>query len=489
MICSEIMEISRRELIEWAAAASALAAAGRRAEAAVLGYRAELLPSQKEVWDWQVWMNKLGPKYTGNAAHRTFVDFLAKNLESAGLTVSRHNYRFTRWEARRWGISVSPASGPRFEAPVTSYFPYSGQTLSAGVTGELVYAGTTPKLDLSGKLQGKIVYIDCPITARPWSEWYKVWGLYPPEAHFPAAVRPARSSVSDLTEFQKAGAAGVILGWTDVSDANAADQYAPFSRPLQSIPALWVGHQTGAKLRNLARSGAKATLTLEADLIPDTSTDTLMAMLPGASPDEVIIVNTHTDGPNATEENGGVGILALAKYFAQIPKTERKRTIVFILTTGHFAGPYVPSIRGVVKDHPDLIKKAMAALTVEHLGCREWADDAALNYLPTGENEWSVAISPFKSTADIMLECLQSSGDRRTAVVNPANGGFLGEGSALARAGVPTIGYIPMPSYLLAGPPDGCIEKLSPELMHSQIEVFAKVIHKIDRMTAEQLRG
>jgi hypothetical protein len=239
----------------------------------------------------------------------------------------------------------------------------------------------------------------------------------------------------------------------------------------------------------LAGSGAKATLILDAELIPETATDTLIATLPGSSSDEVIIVNTHTDGPNATEENGALGILALAKYFARIPQSERKRTLVFVMTTGHFAGPYVPSIRGVITAHPDLIKKAVAALTVEHLGCREWADDASLHYKATGENQLSVCITPQKATADIMLESLQGSLDRRAAVVNPSGGGFFGEGSALSRAGIPTIGYIPMPDYLLAGPPDGCIDKLNPELMHSQIEVFAKVIHKMDSMSAAQLKA
>jgi|SRR5207253_435719 len=55
-------------------------------------------------------------------------------------------------------------------------------------------------------------------------------------------------------------------------------------------------------------------------------------------------------------------------------------------------------------------------------------------------------------------------------------------------AGVPTIGYIPQPNYLLAGPDDGCIEKSSADLMHSQIQVFAKLVHTIDAMSAGQLR-
>ena len=51
-----------------------------------------------------------------------------------------------------------------------------------------------------------------------------------------------------------------------------------------------------------------------------------------------------------------------------------------------------------------------------------------------------------------------------------------------------TIGYIPQPNYLLAGPADACIEKLSADLMQSQIQVFAKLIHTIDAMSASQLR-
>lgn len=487
------MPLSRRRFMESAISASTLSALGQSAllsvtqGATVEGYRPSLMPSQKDVWDWQVWMAKLGPKYTGNQAHTTFVEFLATQLRKAGLDVAREHYTFPRWEARRWEITLTPASGVSFQPRVTSYFPYSGQTPPAGFTGDLVYAGHNSSFDLSG-LQGKVALIDFAINVRKWGEMYQPWGIYPADARFPAEFRPARGGVNDLTQFQKAGAVGVILAWTDISDANAADQYTPFSRPLQGIPGLYVGRETGAKLKSLAASGAKATVVLEADVYPDTPTDTLIATLRGTTPDEVIIVNTHTDGPNATEENGGLGILALAKYFAKIPKDQRKRTLVFALTTGHFAGPWVPSMRGIIQKYPDLIKKAVAALTVEHLGCKEWADDVSLQYKPTGENEWAVAITEYGSTGRVLVNALQGSGNNRTAVVNPVHGGWLGEGGGLSRAGVPTIGYIPQPNYLLAGPANGCIEKLSAERLHEEIQVFAKVIHTIDTMTAADLK-
>ncbi len=481
------MNISRRRFVEWAATASALAASGpmrtRLAAAAIdyraAGFRPELLPTQSAVWERQVWMAKLGPKYTGNAAHTKFVDFLATEFAAAGCDLVRDSYTLPRWDARRWSITIEPSSGARFTAPVTSYFPYSGETSASGVSGRLRFAGASPGFALDD-LKGAVALIEFATATRDWARLYKPWGVHPATDTFPASLKPARGGVNDLTPFARVGAVAVILSWTDISDANAADQYTPFSRPPQGIPGLYVGRDTGARLKALAADGARATVVLEADRFPDTRTDTLLATLPGSSPDEVIIVNTHTDGPNATEENGALGILALAKYFAKLPKRDRRRTLVFPLTTGHFASPWVPSIRGVIEKHPDVIEKAVAAVTVEHLGCREWMDDAAMHYKATGRNEWSIAITPDRAMGEALVAALEGSRDR-AAAVNPVNGGWLGEGSSLSRAGIPTIGYIPQPNYLLAGPADGCIDRLSPELMHSQIQVFAKLIHALDQ--------
>ena len=160
----------------------------------------------------------------------------------------------------------------------------------------------------------------------------RIWNRYTSDAQLDPDVRVVngRGEVPPLDALKKAGALGLVLAWTNISDAQAADQYAPFGRALQDFPALRVGKETGARLKSMAGSGAKVTLRLEADIFPDTTTDTLIATLPGMTNDEIVIVNSHTDGTNATEENGGIGILALAKYFSKLPKSEaRKRTLVF----------------------------------------------------------------------------------------------------------------------------------------------------------------
>src|SRR5471032_2330767 len=159
------MSYSRRSFMKWAATVSSLAASdgARRlcAEGATAvafqasgsAFQPALLPRQHDVWEQQLWMAKLGPKYTGNKAHTTFVEFLATEFAKTGCDVAREHYTLPRWDARRWSITITPASGARFTAPVTSYFPYSGQTPAAGATGELVFAGSNPKFTLAG-LQG-----------------------------------------------------------------------------------------------------------------------------------------------------------------------------------------------------------------------------------------------------------------------------------------------------------------------------------------------
>src|SRR5262245_20133611 len=135
------MPVSRRTFLQWTAVATTMASSRSLFAGAAPSLRPGLLPSEKTVWDQQLWMARLGPKYTGNKAHTEFVEFLAREMAGTGLEVRRERYTLPRWDARRTEISVVPRSGAPFTVPVTSYFPYSGQTPAAGVSGELAFAG------------------------------------------------------------------------------------------------------------------------------------------------------------------------------------------------------------------------------------------------------------------------------------------------------------------------------------------------------------
>jgi hypothetical protein len=457
------MPLSRRAFIKLSAGL-AIAVPGRAVEAlpamaGAPGFQPKLLLPKAEIRDRQLWLNRLGPRLTASVAHQSYVESLGRDLASAGLRVQRERYLLNRWDADRWSLAVHRPAGGAFGVPVTSYYPYSGETPPAGVTGELADGGTTDALRIDSSLRGKIALV----------------------------ASPAPPLAPTLTAFKDAGAVGVVLGWTNVSDANAADQYVPFTQPYQGIPALWVGRSSIDQLREFAGSGASATLTLEANITPGVPTDTLIATLPGASADEIIIVNTHTDGPNFTEENGGIAIVALARYFARVSKNQRKRTLVFILTTGHFACASLPSIRDIPVKHPDLIKKAVAAVTIEHLGAMEWKDDAQMRYAATGRPQAGQYLTRSKEAARLTLDAVQGGLDPSANVSDPG-AQFLGEGRGLVEAGVPTIGYLPSPDYLLAASPNGCADKFNLDLMYGQIQVFARLLHAMDGTPASVFR-
>jgi hypothetical protein len=503
------MLISRRKFMQAAGAGSAftLTVPGKAwavpfpAASDIAGYRPKMVPSADAIWKWMVEANDLGPnRYTGSKAHVAFVEYLAKNLESFGCKIDRDTYKFPRWEAKNWGVNVASSSGSH-NVPVSSYYPYSGQTDKSGVTGEIIYMEHTLPVTMASyqmkfevpagigdKLRDKIVYTECYVPAQTLVAQERAWRYYTPDTKITpeiSAVFGLFGGAPPLAPLKQAGAKALITGWTNISDEQSRYQYTPFGRALQDFPALWVGQESGKKLKAACGTGARVTVVLEADIYQDAPTDTLIATLPGMTDDEIVIVNSHTDGTNATEENGGIGILAIAKYFSELPKSERKRSMLFVLTTGHFASAYVPSIGGFVKQHPDLVKKAVASLTVEHLGCHEWLDNSSGHYVDTGRQELSYGWTGNEGIAQVMLNGVKGTPDRRVAIIR---GPGAGEGGALLRAGVPTIGYYTNPSFLLATPPDGCMHMLDRKLMHGQVQELVRIVHQMQSLSADELK-
>ena len=349
--------------------------------------------------------------------------------------------------------------------------------------GPLVHGGSIAEPRLPGDLSGSILYLDAPAPSLPFEEWYANPSLYGDIDAFPRSVSHSAGQIvtaPDLTPFAERGVRGVILGWTNISEAQAKDQYLPFNRPMQPIPGLWVGPAAAERLRALARDGARARLTLDAELTPNAVSRTIWAELPGASR-ELLIVNTHTDGPNAVEENGPIAVLALARRLSLLSQSQRRRSVLFLLASGHFVGPQAASTEGFLDRHPDVVERAVAALTIEHLGAMEWTDQPGRGYAPTGRQELSLFLTRDSKLACLALAVARNSRDGRGAVIQPrALRHFFGEGRPLAAAGVPVVGFLPVPSYLLSGPADGHIDKLDPDVMHAQIEMLADLLDRLD---------
>jgi hypothetical protein len=99
-----------------------------------------------------------------------------------------------------------------------------------------------------------------------------------------------------------------------------------------------------------------------------------VAVVPGVNTSEVVIVDAHCDawfdGPGDNGDGLSV-MLALAKHFAK-PANKPARTLVFIASAGHHS-PGINGPRGFIALNPDLAKKAVLVLNIEHVAQRNFS--------------------------------------------------------------------------------------------------------------------
>jgi hypothetical protein len=224
-------------------------------------------------------------------------------------------------------------------------------------------------------------------------------------------------------------------------------------------------------------------LTLTADKRKTTS-PSIVGVLPGES-DEVMIVNTHTDGQNAFEENAAVTLVHLARHFAALPPGKRlKRSLVFSAVTGHMSYG-LPQTEGFVKDHSDLIAAAAAGMTIEHYGSAEWVDDAS-GFHATGDPEVCGLWTSESGVLQPVIDSLTTHDIPHTYVLRPRPV-YLGIGGALYEAGVPGTSFIAGPNHLVNVVPNGHMDKLDAALAERQTRWTADLLTTFDGMSAADL--
>jgi hypothetical protein len=448
------------------------------------------LPSPSEVWKHVEMLGGWTPVLCGGASQRRFVDWTERQFKAAGLNTHRETFRM----AQSWELTGRPslrlASGSALH--VSGYQLWSGQTGRAGISAPLHYAGVEGSVNYTGAA-GKIAVIDVTTSSLPLTLLFTNDGTYPAsaKADFPAVERnPVWDFVFEpkLADAKNAGAVGVVLIFGDISDAAAAAQQPDFTSPPGGIPALIVGRSAGAALRTAARAGTGATLALPASLHAAVPTQNLWGVLPGRS-EQITIINTHTDGCNALEENGPIALAAMAQHFAQVSRSRRRNTLIFLAATGHFSHGQIDGTQKFIDHHPAIVKRTQATITVEHLGAMEWIDDPRTGvYGPTGRPHWSVGFSQAGSALHrVLLDSAKGTKATRTASLTPKTGQIFGVGAPFLQAGVPLIGYITGPWYMLTAPRGGEVRKLNRDRFYGQLQMLTRCVSAVDGRTRKQL--
>ena len=121
------------------------------------------------------------------------------------------------------------------------------------------------------------------------------------------------------------------------------------SRAQETMPGFSVGYEDGKRLRELIEAGpVRISASIDVDIVEGLSSASQYGMLPGTT-DETIIITAHQDGwfDAALDNASGLAVMvALAEHFAQIPREQRRRNMIFVGTAGHHVGsPNSPYMR------------------------------------------------------------------------------------------------------------------------------------------------
>jgi hypothetical protein len=485
--------MTRRAFVQKSAVGVASTAfAGRFADGALAAPRRRRivpLPSAAQYRADVQRMVDFGPRLPGSAAHNAYCDWLEDQFVNAGLELlPADQFAYDRWDLGAYSLDVLDGPSP---GTLKVAFPYvrSAGTPAGGIVAPLSYGSME-----AGGAPGSIVVVDVPAPAKLTGAaflplfTYRYWPGHN-DADW-AMIDYQRAWVgpwpSSFSSFAAAGAKAVVLIAANGTYEALKGTFSPHQASAQPIPVLIVDSATGTTLRQQALAGRNARLKLDAPLRRSTFR-TITAVLPGAS-QETIIVDTHSDGQNAVEENAGPAIVGMARHFGSLPPRQRpKRTLAFVVWSAHMTDPAVqPEADGWIKAHPEIVNRAVAAVTLEHLGCLEWIDDPSKGYHGTGQNElygiWTTQGPTFELAKSALIK---HNLVRHALARGPVE---FTVGGIFQQIGVPNVGGIAGPEYLLVISDRGEIEKLDFDLGARQIGFYADMIKAFDSADANALK-
>ncbi|ANZ40109.1 hypothetical protein BBK82_32815 [Lentzea guizhouensis] len=406
-------------------------------------------------------MAGFGVRSTGSPQHRRLIDWLERMVDRLpGVSVRSEGFTIQRWRPGP-GLLLGPGA-----VPVASAIPYSAPGLRSGELVRLP-AGVPITAD---NARGKVVLRDFPAVDRGY--------FAEPLLH------------QDMVDAGNAGAAGVVVAFPFPHE-QVKGYWDPHLGTHYRVPGVFVGSDAAVELQ----VGTRTTIGVLAARDRAT-TRSLIATLPGTSSERVVL-DTNTDGVGWVQENGTVGLLALAEYFAELPLRCRTRTIEFVFATGHLHRAAEGSeFRARALDAEYDSGSVAYAFVLEHLGTREFLPvDGRLR--PTGAGEFSAWFAGSPALAGAALTALTARGVDRTFVLAgndppvpdraPPQCSFGGIGTHFHSHLVPTMAMISGP-WTLWAPAFGA-RAVDHDRMRRQVLAAGDAVLALGTVPREQIAG
>lgn len=405
------------------------------------------LVTADEGYEWASVRNANLPAMTGSPEWLDYMGFLEAKLHEYGAVDGwKNSWEFERWDTSDDATDWSLQADGR-EIRVAHYGAYSGSTGPEGITAEMIFYDHD---DPPESIEGKIVVIPTkPHPDKPFPEDYLINYTYndyeyatdavtlPPPFEF---VDPADSFTFDIwwqlaqrldRIAEEGNAAGAVIVY-DMAYERTKGLYTFPVPTLYDSPTLILSREDGAKVIEDAKAGKSATIRLEATLEPAEAYQ-YIAYLPGRDygtpDDEQIVLINHTDGPSITQDNGALGLLAIVKYFSNIPQEHRPRTLTVYLDCRH----YMPGMERTHQEpawlnrYPQAREQIVGVIQAEHLGEMDYREVEG-RVEPTGYAEQSYLWTRNNDVLiDAAVSAVQKYGWSRAQVAVPERPGKRGQ--------------------------------------------------------------
>jgi len=466
--------------------------------------------------EWNAALDGFGARATGTANHRRYIRWLDRHLDSVpGVDVRSLRYRFDRQAERSSSLAVE-LGGTDTALKPAGPVPYSEPTSKRGVSAPLVYLSSDTEITAANS-GGRIVVRDL-IAGQLQNSLFNFvsWSIFDPNGTFDPEGTYKRDflssqSVDDMEAAGAAGAAGVLFVHEFPRDV-IRGHYRPYEGIHWRVPALHLGVDEGERIKSEIAAGTAgdARLALRAKRERRARTRTLVGRLPGPGGRRVV-VETHSDGMNAVWDNGHVPILAIARYFAALPRHCRPGPMEFVFTTAHLYQRLDGHSHGA---GDELYARKMDAaydrgkvsliLALEHLGAREWEAvprGGGLPGLTIRKTRLSEPSTTFITESEFLVDTLDEIVRGRnierslllkgTALADdshvPPYCSFGGEGTPYMRHLLPTVGFVTSP-WPLFNPGYG-LELIDFELLRRQSLMFNDFLLRLRGASQEAIAG
>jgi hypothetical protein len=456
-----------------------------------------------------------GARPTGSAAQARYVNWIRGRLKNvAGVQLSGLDYTISRFTPSSTTLTLRIGKRVR-KLAVAGPVPYAKPTGKRGVAGAVTVLPDDQQITAANS-KGKIVLRHAPAGSVPNYDFLLPvvsWSTYDPNntidpmKNFYGDFINYNLRVADLRDAAKAGAKAVLF-YKDLPTRQLRGHIEPYEGEKWRVPAAFLGADEGKRIHD-ASKGARVRITLRA-AYKRVHTPTVIATIKGQSPQRIVI-DSHTDGTNAVEDNGPVAMVAMARYMAGLPATCRPRTLQFVFPTAHFYQRLVsPKKRyggaGVIAEmlDKDYDKGTVSSVVVlEHLGARSYdavprADGGPGDVLKqNGLREVQfLAITPSPPLVQTARDVVQKYDMQRTILLqgadapsehSPSHCSFGGEGTPYNVHLLPTVASIAAPQSLYD--PAFGLEGIDFGVMRNEMLGYTELLNRMGVMTQEEIAG